>query len=112
MNATPARAKQALACYIDLLPQRDSQWTSPEMAIDSCKTWCSALRSIPLANCRVDFVVRRASVAPDQETLGVTAYLTACGPNISAAQLVLTTALAQLANAVATDSSTSASPSK
>ncbi|MFP5236991.1 MAG: hypothetical protein ACLGSD_13905 [Acidobacteriota bacterium] len=112
MNADPADANQALACYIDLLPRSPRQWTSPEMAIDACKIWCSKLHSIPLANCRADFVIRRAWITSDRETVGITAYLTACSADAPAAQITLTAALGALASAVAPDSSTSAEPSK
>lgn len=112
MEADRALAKQALACYLDLLPRSDSQWTSPEMAVAACKSWCGALHSIALPNCRADFVVRRACITPDCESLGVTAYLTACGADLPAAQRALTAALAVLADVVASDSSISAPPSK
>jgi hypothetical protein len=112
MEADRAQAKQALACYLDLLPRGASQWTSPEMTVAACKSWCRALHSIALPNCRADFIVRRACITPDCESLGVTAYVTACGADLPSAQCALTNALVVLAKTVASDSSISAPPSK
>lgn len=112
MEADRAQAKRALACYVDLLSRSDGQWTSPEVAADGCKNWCRALHSIALPNCRADCIVRRACITADCESLGVTAYLTACGADLPATQRALTAALAVLADTVAPNPSISAPPSK
>lgn len=112
MEADRAQAKQALACYLDLLPRGASQWTSPEMTVAACKSWCRALHSIALPNCRADFIVRRACITANCESLGVTAYVTACGAELPSAQRALTAALVIAAETVASDSSISAAPSK
>ena len=100
LDAPPAAALHALACYIDLLPRSDQQWTFPAMAVASCKYWCDRLQTIPLRCCRADFIVRRACVAPEEWTHAVTAYLSACGPTPACAQDVLGQALAIFAHAL------------
>ena len=90
----------AVAAYIDLLPRRDQQWTSPAMAQHSCEYLCTVLGEIPLRNCRADFIVRRAFITPAITDLGITAYLTACSSSESQALLHLSTALSAMADAI------------
>src|SRR5205085_1678083 len=90
----------AVAAYIDLLPRSDQQWTFPPMAERSCKYLCAALGEIPLRNCRADFVVRRAFITPDLRDLGITAYLTACGPSQSNAFQQLSAAISAMVEAI------------
>ncbi len=40
---------------------------------------CARLHSVPLRSCRADLVIRRALIADEVASLGVTAYLTAAG---------------------------------
>jgi hypothetical protein len=100
MDAAQQAALQAVACYIDLLFHGEAQWSAPDQAEAACKRLVAQLRAIPLRGCRVDLVIRRALLAPGQESLGATAYLTACGPSLSQAEAVLGTALAAFADSV------------
>lgn len=104
MEGDRAEARLALACYLDMLPRKDDEWSLPEAAVDSCKAWRAKLQHVSLANCRVDFVIRRAWITSAHQSLGVTAYLTACGEDLDSAVCVLRAALAALADVVAPDS--------
>jgi hypothetical protein len=102
LDAPPGCAAHALGCYIDLLPRGDRQWETPAAAAAACKWLCGLLRAVPLRCCRVDFVVRRAFIAPDLTgpaplDLGITAYLTACGPSAAEAAQTLAATLEALA---------------
>jgi len=100
MDAPGEAGKCALACYIDLLPRSDQQWGSPTEAVAACQALCSRIRDVPLRNCRADLVVRGALVAPERQTLGITAYLTACGSRPGHALAALDSALAAFADSV------------
>jgi hypothetical protein len=101
----PAGENAAIACYIDLLPTENRRWSSQESAINWSKRACSQLHGRSLRSCRADIIVRRAVFTalarPDQVGLGVTAYLTACGPTRVAAVARLSTALAVFADSIA-----------
>jgi hypothetical protein len=102
LNAPPGCAVHAMGCYIDLLlrgdrSRNDRQWETPEMAAAACREICILLRAVPLRCCRVDLVVRRALLAPDEMGLGITAYLTACGSSPAEAKQALGAALAAFA---------------
>ena len=90
---------RAMACYIDLLC-RDEQWLSPAEATEWCSTVCSRIRAVPLRCARVDLIVREAVVSTERTSLGVTAYVTACGPTEADAARVLAAALAVLADSI------------
>ncbi len=94
MDAEPADATHAVGCYIDLLPRSDQQWSVPEKAASSCRFLCERLRGLPLRCSRVDLIVRHAHIAPDVNDLGITAYVTACGPSEANARTQLAAALA------------------
>jgi hypothetical protein len=98
LDAPTGCAAHAVGCYIDLLPKSDRQWKLPATAATGCKRVCSLLRAVPLCCCRADLVVRRAFIAPDQMHLGITAYLTACGPSSAEAAQTLQAALAAFAH--------------
>ena len=100
LDAPPEFALIGLACYVDLLPKSDQQWPAPAIAARSCKALCVRLRNLPMRCCRVDLVIRRAYIAPDRPNLGITAYLTACGPTVEAANLQLQSALAVFADSI------------
>ena len=89
LDAPTGSAEHALACYIDLLPRSDQQWSFPAKAVADCKALCAHLRSVALRCCRADFIVRGAFLTPGTSDLGITAYLTACGaaPNLAASAL-------------------------
>lgn len=101
LDAAPAEAPCALACYIDLLSRNPFDWAGPALAEAFGRALCAALRAIPLRCCRADLVVRRALVLPGQETLGITAYLVACATDRSGAESMLAQALAAFADSIA-----------
>jgi hypothetical protein len=101
LDAPPASAAHAVACYIDLLPRSDEKWRAPEKIEPECRALCARLHTIPLRYCRVDLVIRRALIAPCSNNLGITAYLTACGPTPADAVSALEAALAAFADSVA-----------
>jgi hypothetical protein len=102
LDAPIGSAENGIACYIDLLPRRDGDWAEPVQAEAWCKGICESIRAIPLGACRLDLVIRRAVFAPDDRSgLGITAYLSACGPNRGAATVVLQSALAAFAVSIA-----------
>ena len=86
-------SKFAVACYIDLLMRSDRPWSDPQRAEADCRTLCARMRDIPLGNCRVDVVVRRARVS-DVNDLGATTYITACGPTLDFAKKRLSECIA------------------
>jgi hypothetical protein len=99
MAAPPEDATQAWALYIDLLPRSAEQWTSHTAAASWCKELCLLLRRVPVSCSRVDLVVRRAVIAPAMD-IGVTAYLTACGPSGDKATQVLRIVLERFVDAL------------
>ena len=102
LDAPPGCAAHAMGCYIDLLPRagqprNDRQWETPEMAAAACTEICGLLHAVPLRCCRVDLVLRRALLVHYEMDLGITAYLTACGPSPAEAMQTLEAALAAFA---------------
>jgi len=102
LDAEPGESSAAVACYIDILPRTPVQWSEPQQAASACRAFAARLLAVPLRCCRADLVVRLAYIAPGAQTLGMTAYLTACGADEQAA-------LSQLARAVAACADTIAS---
>ena len=107
LDATPEEAVVALACYIDLLPRSDRLFANPvfaEWAIaeSTARAIVHRLRTFSLICARADLVVRSATAGP-VEGFGITAYLTACGADLVAAQSTLAAALAVLVQALSTD---------
>jgi len=92
LDAPPEMLAVACACYIDLLIRQSEQWKNPDRTAHDCQTLCARLRPVQLRCCRVDFVIRKAVLA-EEETFGVTAYFTACGPEVEASKTVLAQAL-------------------
>lgn len=105
LDAPAGASNSAIACYIDLLPADNGQWHSPESAIEWSKLICTQLHCHVLRCCRADLIVRRAEfksrTSPDHFDLGVTCYLTACGPTGVAAIATLSSALAVFAGSIA-----------
>lgn len=93
MGAGSEEANCAIACYVDILMRGDQIWSLPQQAEQSCRELCARIRQNPLRCCRVDLVVRAASVA-GADRLGVTAYLTGCGPTTAQARARLSECLA------------------
>jgi hypothetical protein len=99
LDAAGAEAAYAIACYVDLLTRGDRQW-DPIKAEVACRKLCARLRDIPLRRCRVDMIIRRARIRPDENDLGVTAYLTACGETESDAKSRLAECLSLFSQAI------------
>jgi hypothetical protein len=100
MEASPESAQYAWACYIDLLPQSAKRWASPDTAISWCRTVCKQLHEVALRNCRADLVIRNAITSPEFTDMGITAYLTSCGPTRQEAYRVLGSVLLSFADAL------------
>ena len=104
MDATLESATCGRGLYIDLLSTSGQQWTSPAMAISWCKGICGLLKKISIPCCRVDMIIRQGAIAPDgldtHMELGITAYLTSCGPTSLDANLVLQAALNRFVDAL------------
>ena len=96
----PPGCDSAMGCYIDLLHRNDQQWSEPDMAAAYCKHICSLLSVVPLPCCRVDLVIRRAFIAPEKMSLGITAYLASCGRSDAEAAVTLQAALRVFAGAI------------
>jgi hypothetical protein len=98
LDAQPGGCVHAMACYLDLLPKSDQQWTAPPLIEAACRHICAALHAEPFRSCRVDLVIRRALLASGHMDLGITAYITACGATPGAAQAVLELAMVTFAS--------------
>jgi hypothetical protein len=98
MESTPQQALHGVACYIDLLPRDTQIWLDADSAIAWSKSVCSRLRQTPLNSCRTDLIVRSANLSPQQTGVGITAYLSACGPTPHQANRTLGSALAHFAD--------------
>lgn len=99
LDAPPGCSAHAAGCYIDLLAKSDQTWSLPPLAEAACKRLCALLSAVPLRCCRVDLIIRRAQIAPSLMDLGITAYITACGPSADEAKDTLEAAVAAFADA-------------
>jgi hypothetical protein len=111
LDAPADSGAHALACYIDLIPRSDGRWLETDTAVDVCRRICASLHGIPLRACRVDLIIRSASLARvgtdlavDGMELGATAYVTACGASSGDANSSLQRALAEFAEVIAASS--------
>jgi hypothetical protein len=104
LDAPPSTFAHAAGCYIDLLAKGDREWSLPHLAEAVCKHFCSVLGLVSMRCCRVDFIIRSAMIAPEMIDLGVSAYITACGPTAGDAKRTLESALAIFADALCPDS--------
>jgi len=100
LDAPPTQVACALACYIDLLPCHTADWTTPAQLETFCRRICGLLSNLPVPCCRADLVVRRVLLAPDRESLGITAYLSACGAGQDLAAAALSAAVSALADSL------------
>jgi hypothetical protein len=100
LDAPAGCSTHAVCCYIDILPRGDHVWPLPEPAEAACRLFCGLLGSVPLRCCRVDLVIRRALIALNRMDLGMTAYITACGPTPAQAARTLEEALIAFADAL------------
>jgi hypothetical protein len=104
MDAIPESAAYGWGCYIDLLPRNDQQWIASAMAVSWCKSICGLLRGVAISCCRADLIVRSAAITPASMDIGITAYLTACGPTAGNANRVLQAALNKFVEALCSQS--------
>jgi hypothetical protein len=100
LDAARELAQHALACYIDLLPAGGQAWSEPEDAAAWCRGVCDRLHARPQRQCRVDLVVRRAVLAANDESLGITVYVTGCGATAAEAAEASGSALRGFADAL------------
>jgi hypothetical protein len=89
----------ALACYVDLLPLAGEVFAQAEQAEVFCRNWVARMAPVPLAECRVDLIIRQA-IAGEAEGFGVTAYLSAMGSDHAAAREALAGTLATFADTI------------
>jgi hypothetical protein len=92
LNADPNETAFALACYLDCLARSGTVFPTLAAAESWARAAVARLRAANLRCCRADLVIRRAFAA-NADGLGVTAYLTACGPTEPAARDNLAQAL-------------------
>lgn len=104
LDASPGSFAHACGCYIDLLPESGQQSPFPQMLQAACKRWCDRMHAVPLRCSRVDLIIRRALIAPDLMDMGVTTYVTACGPDSREAKHTLGSAIGAFADALCPNS--------
>lgn len=97
-DAEAQSAVCGFAAYIDLLPRSARAWSDTDSARALCKEICKAIRLGSLRCCRVDLIIRAAKGISC--TIGVTAYVAACGPTVAEARAQIGVALAALADAI------------
>ena len=100
MEAAPNQANCATGGYIDLLPRQP--WTEIAEAEALCRSLCAQLHAAKLTCCRVDLILRQAWTGKETPTLGLTAYLTACGATEPEAQARLAACLQAFTSAILT----------
>ena len=100
LEADRNTANSALGCYIDILPSRTQPWSTLDSIANWCRRLCLEMRGRLLRNCRADIIVRRACLNQESVGLGITAYLSACGPAANDAAKALSDGLFVLANSV------------
>jgi hypothetical protein len=100
LDAPPGSSAHAAGCFIDLLAKADRAWSLPHLAKAVCRSFCSVLGAIPMRCCRVDLIIRRATMVPEVIDLGISAYITACGPTANDAKRILESALTIFADAL------------
>lgn len=100
LDASPEAASSGLASYIDLIPVDSQSALALEAVVDWCKRLCADLKTRSLCRCRVDAVIRRTYLTSDLEGLGVTIYVSACGPSPEEASKAMSCALETLAGSV------------
>ena len=112
LDAPREAALHAVACYVDLLPRGDQHWDTQAATAAWCRNICALLRALPMRSCRADLIVRHAMLFSDRTNLGITAYLSACGPTPGNASDVLAAALAVFADSIAPEARPESAASK
>ncbi len=100
LDADVATAREALGCYVDLLPSDPALFSTLDASADWCRRLCLDLHGQPARDCRFDAVIRRAFLTPEIVGLGITAYLTACGSSKSEAAMALSCAIIVVSDSV------------
>ena len=88
-----------IACYIDLLPLKETVFARWEEAEEFCRKWVSRLEDGDQPDCRIDLIARQA-IAGSEEGFGVTAYLSAMGEYRAKALDALANALSAFTAAI------------
>jgi len=104
LDASVESAAHAMGCYIDLIPHQARQWETPAQLESDCRRWCAALANVPLRSSGVTFVVRATAGQFNSSSMGITAYLAACGRTPTDAKAVLEKELAAFAHLLCADS--------
>ena len=112
LDSTREQALHGAACYVDLLPKNDQQWVTPAATNAWCRNLCRILQACPMRCCRADLVVRRSALLREPIDLGITAYVTACGPTPRSALGVLAAALAAMVDSITSAAPAETAPSK
>jgi hypothetical protein len=112
LDASQDAALRGIASYIDVLSRSEQSWLHLDKAKAACEAICARLRAVPFRCCRVDLVIRRATMEGDRDNLGITAYLTACGATAENANSVLVRAMCVFTDAIATVLSTECAVAK
>jgi hypothetical protein len=99
LGGPEAGMHSARACYVDLLPLAGEVFAQAEQAEAFCRRWVARLAPVPLPDCRVDLIIRRA-IAGEAEGFGVTAYLSAMGSDHAAAHEALAATLTAFADTI------------
>jgi len=99
MDATPEESVVGIACYIDLFSRAENGFSQLEQAEVWVRANVRRLRQIPVRCSRVDLIVREAVIG-ERDGFAVTAYVTACGADESAARAAFGNALAALVDGI------------
>jgi hypothetical protein len=105
-------SESALGCYIDVLQSDGQVWSTHDAIANWCRRLCLNMRGRPLRDCRADIIVRRACKQGESMGLGITAYLSACGPTPIEAAKALSNALKVLADSILAVDAFDENPSK
>jgi hypothetical protein len=100
LDAPSGWGTHGAGCYIDVLSTHEGQWRNREAASSECENAVKSLHAYPLRCGRVDLVIRSALAAPGRLELGITVYITACGPSAGQALAALEASLAAFVNAL------------
>jgi hypothetical protein len=104
LDAAEDSVAHAAGCYIDLLPRTEAAWSAQMPAEGAARTLCGAMDRVAIDCCRIDLIVRSAFIVAGRVDLGITAYITACGPTAAQAHETLAQALAAFTDVAANDS--------
>jgi hypothetical protein len=99
MEAPLGKRSHGMGSYVDLLPRAPEGWASLAKVEAANRLLCAQLAKARVTCCRIDLVIRRVALSTKSETMGITAYVTACGHDADEAKKNLGLGLAALADA-------------